>query len=64
LVNVTVKPGVTANLPALPLRMNGRRGGVTHDVPEPGEHSEEILSGALGLGPDEIAALRRAGAFA
>jgi crotonobetainyl-CoA:carnitine CoA-transferase CaiB-like acyl-CoA transferase len=64
LVNVTVKPGVSADLPALPLRMNARRAGIARDVPEPGEHSEEILSHTLGLGDDEIVALRRAGAFA
>jgi crotonobetainyl-CoA:carnitine CoA-transferase CaiB-like acyl-CoA transferase len=64
LVSVTVKPGVSADLPALPLRMNARRAGVTRDVPEPGEHSDEILSQVLGLGDEEITQLRRAGAFA
>jgi hypothetical protein len=42
----------------------GRRGGLRHDVPEAGAHSRDILSGALGLGPEEIEALERRGAIA
>jgi crotonobetainyl-CoA:carnitine CoA-transferase CaiB-like acyl-CoA transferase len=64
LVRVTVKPGTTANLPALPLRMDGRRQGVRHDVPAAGRHSREILAGALGLPQSEIEALEALGACA
>jgi crotonobetainyl-CoA:carnitine CoA-transferase CaiB-like acyl-CoA transferase len=64
LVTVTVKEGVRASLPALPLRMGKGRAGLRYDVPKAGEHSREILSQALGLGSTEIDALERSGAFA
>jgi crotonobetainyl-CoA:carnitine CoA-transferase CaiB-like acyl-CoA transferase len=64
LVRVTVGAAGQADLPALPLRMMGHRGGLRHDVPEAGAHSRDILSGALGLGPEEIEALERRGAIA
>jgi crotonobetainyl-CoA:carnitine CoA-transferase CaiB-like acyl-CoA transferase len=64
LVTVTAKEGVSAALPALPLRMGHGRAGVRYDVPKSGEHSREILSEALGLAPAEIDALERVGAFA
>jgi crotonobetainyl-CoA:carnitine CoA-transferase CaiB-like acyl-CoA transferase len=64
LVRVTVSEGVTADLPALPLRLGGERGGLRRDAPRAGEHSREILSGALGLADEAIDALARAGAVA
>jgi crotonobetainyl-CoA:carnitine CoA-transferase CaiB-like acyl-CoA transferase len=64
LVGVTVSDGVRADLPALPLRMDGRRAGVRHDVPGPGQHSREILGQALGLTGADIAALERLGVVA
>jgi crotonobetainyl-CoA:carnitine CoA-transferase CaiB-like acyl-CoA transferase len=64
LVTVTVKEGVSACLPALPLRMGKARAGLRYDVPKAGEHSREVLSQALGLEPAEIDALERSGAFA
>jgi crotonobetainyl-CoA:carnitine CoA-transferase CaiB-like acyl-CoA transferase len=64
LVNVTTDGGTTAALPALPLRMDARRAGLRHDVPRAGQHSREVLSNALGLKADEIAALEGAGAVA
>jgi crotonobetainyl-CoA:carnitine CoA-transferase CaiB-like acyl-CoA transferase len=64
LVRVTVSEGVTADLPALPLRLGGERGGLRRDAPRAGEHSREILSGALGLADEAIDALTRAGAVA
>jgi crotonobetainyl-CoA:carnitine CoA-transferase CaiB-like acyl-CoA transferase len=64
LVAVTVREGVSANLPALPLRMNGARPTVHQDVPRAGEHSNDILAEALGLAQGEIEALRRSGVVA
>jgi crotonobetainyl-CoA:carnitine CoA-transferase CaiB-like acyl-CoA transferase len=64
LVGVTVSQGVRADLPALPLRMDGRRAGVRHDVPGPGQHSREILGEALGLSDGDIAALEQLGVVA
>jgi crotonobetainyl-CoA:carnitine CoA-transferase CaiB-like acyl-CoA transferase len=64
LVAVTVRDGVSANLPALPLRMNGHRAGVHQDVPRPGEHSDDILSQALGLVAADIEALKQSGVVA
>jgi crotonobetainyl-CoA:carnitine CoA-transferase CaiB-like acyl-CoA transferase len=64
LVRVSVGAGGHADLPALPLRMDRRRGGLRHDVPDAGQHSREILSQALGLEAEEIEALERDGAVA
>jgi crotonobetainyl-CoA:carnitine CoA-transferase CaiB-like acyl-CoA transferase len=64
LVAVTVKEGVSAHLPALPLRMDGRRAGVRQDVPGAGEHSHAVLVEALGLSAAEIEALEHVGAVA
>jgi len=64
LVTVTTEAGVRAELPALPLRMDGHRAGLHHDVPRSGEHSREILSDILGLDAGGIAALQDAGAVA
>jgi crotonobetainyl-CoA:carnitine CoA-transferase CaiB-like acyl-CoA transferase len=64
LVAVTVRDGVAANLPALPLRMNGRRAGVHQDVPRAGEHSKDVLSQALGLSAADIEALEQLGVVA
>jgi crotonobetainyl-CoA:carnitine CoA-transferase CaiB-like acyl-CoA transferase len=61
LVKVTVSEGVQADLPALPLRLDGRRSGLRRDAPRAGEHSREILSRALGLRDEAIDALVRAG---
>jgi crotonobetainyl-CoA:carnitine CoA-transferase CaiB-like acyl-CoA transferase len=64
LVAVTVREGVSANLPALPLRMDGRRAGVRQDVPRAGEHSHQILTHALGLTDGDIEALKQSGVVA
>jgi crotonobetainyl-CoA:carnitine CoA-transferase CaiB-like acyl-CoA transferase len=63
-VSVTVGEAGRADLPALPLRMRGRRAGVRLDVPRAGEHSRAVLADALGLGLDEIETLERSGAIA
>jgi crotonobetainyl-CoA:carnitine CoA-transferase CaiB-like acyl-CoA transferase len=64
LVTVTVRPGTTADLPALPLRMGEGRAGLRHDIPEAGEHSRQILSELLDLPEARIADLEQRGAFA
>jgi crotonobetainyl-CoA:carnitine CoA-transferase CaiB-like acyl-CoA transferase len=64
LVKVTVSEGVTADLPALPLRLGGERSGARRDAPRAGEHSREILSGALGLADAAIETLTRSGVVA
>jgi crotonobetainyl-CoA:carnitine CoA-transferase CaiB-like acyl-CoA transferase len=64
LVRVTVSKGVMADLPALPLRLGGERSGLRRDAPRAGEHSREILSGALGLADEAIEGLARSGAIA
>ena len=64
LVRVTAGERGLADLPALPLRMAGRRAGVRHDVPTAGEHSHEILAGVLGLTRESILALEQQGAVA
>jgi crotonobetainyl-CoA:carnitine CoA-transferase CaiB-like acyl-CoA transferase len=64
LVRLTVKPGMTADLPTLPLRMGGRRPGLRYDVPDSGRHTREILSQALGLEAAEIDALESEGVCA
>ena len=53
LVAVTIPGGQPAELPALPLRMGGRRFGVVRDVPEAGADSRRVLEEALGLSPAE-----------
>ena len=47
---------------ASPLNIEGMETGVYRDVPNLGEHGEEILAEA-GFGPDEIRALRDKGAL-
>jgi crotonobetainyl-CoA:carnitine CoA-transferase CaiB-like acyl-CoA transferase len=64
LVTVTAREGVEARLPALPLRLDDRRAGLRLDVPGPGEHSRQVLSEALGLGPEAIDDLERRGVIA
>jgi crotonobetainyl-CoA:carnitine CoA-transferase CaiB-like acyl-CoA transferase len=64
LVAVTAREGVVAQVPALPLRMDGRRAGVYRDVPGAGEHSRHILAETLRIHADRIAALEREGAVA
>jgi crotonobetainyl-CoA:carnitine CoA-transferase CaiB-like acyl-CoA transferase len=48
-VEVSVAEGVRALLPALPLRVGGRRPGVRRDVPGAGADSRAVLADALGL---------------
>ena len=64
LVSVTIAGAGTADLPALPLRMDGRRFGVVRDVPEAGADSRQVLEGALGLSRAEADALFAAAAVA
>ena len=49
LVAVTIPGGEPAELPGLPLRMDGRRFGLVRDVPEAGADSRRVLEETLGL---------------
>ncbi len=42
-------------------RLHDTPGGINHPAPRLGEHTDEVLSGLLGLRPDEIDGLRAAG---
>lgn len=50
LVAVNLPEGGTVALPALPIEMDGRKLGLRHDLPGPGQHTAEILQ-QLGLDP-------------
>ena len=50
------RAGTKTKLPALPLEMDGRRFGVHHDLPRPGQHTREVLKEA-GYSDAEVAAL-------
>lgn len=63
LVPITLLNGTKADLPALPVAMDGRRFGTYRDMPKFDEHSDELLA-ELGLGTDEIAELREKGVLA
>jgi crotonobetainyl-CoA:carnitine CoA-transferase CaiB-like acyl-CoA transferase len=61
LVEVDV-PGVgPVVVPAVIPRLSETPGEITHLGPPLGDATEEVLGGLLGLDPDEIARLRRAG---
>ena len=53
LLDVTVPGGNATKLPALPIQMNGRRFGVSRDVPVQGRDISEVLQDA-GYSTDEI----------
>ena len=63
LLDVTLADGQSAKLPALPLEMDGARFGLVRDVPNEGDHSEDVLAEA-GFTGEEIAALKQQGALA
>ncbi len=54
------KPG-SLKLPNSPIRLSKTPAQVARPMPGHGEHTDEILSGWLGMPPDEIARLRSAG---
>ncbi len=64
LAPVRLADGSVAELPALPLRMAGRRFGVRDDPPGPGEQTREVLEQALGLASTEADVLFAARAVA
>ena len=49
-------------LPGNPIKMTGMEGTISKPAPMLGEHTDEVLSGLLGLDATAIAALRAAGA--
>ncbi|QLC23061.1 CoA transferase [Parasphingopyxis sp. CP4] len=63
LQDVTLTDGRTVQLPVLPIDMNGSRTGGPDQLPEPGDQSDQVLSG-LGYSESDIAALKEAGAVA
>ena len=42
LVDLTLADGSQTRLPGLPLEIDGQRGGVLHDLPAPGEHTDAL----------------------
>ena len=64
LAPVRLADGSLAELPTLPLRMDGRRFGVREHPPTPGGQTREVLEQALGLTPAEADALVAARAAA
>lgn len=63
LLDVTIPGGNTTKLPALPLQMNGRRFGVTRDIPLQGQDISEVLLDA-GYDANEIDKLIERGVVA
>jgi crotonobetainyl-CoA:carnitine CoA-transferase CaiB-like acyl-CoA transferase len=53
LSRITLPNGVEADVPVLPLEMDGRRFGTRHDLPRVGEHTHELLS-AMGYDDQAI----------
>jgi crotonobetainyl-CoA:carnitine CoA-transferase CaiB-like acyl-CoA transferase len=60
---VTVATGKTVTLPALAPRLVDTPGGTAWPGPPLGAHNDEVYRGVLGLGDDEVAALKAAGAI-
>ncbi|MBE9603728.1 CoA transferase [Acetobacteraceae bacterium H6797] len=44
LLPLTLPDGSTTQVPALPIQLGGTRLGVRHDLPAPGQHTEEVLA--------------------
>ncbi len=53
LLDVTTPEGQQTRLPALPVRMDGKRPGLRRDVPTQGEHTREVMQ-ELGLSQADI----------
>jgi len=62
LVSLNLPEGGTAELPALPLEMAGRKFGLRHDLPDVGQHTAEILS-QMGFDEASIQKMSAAGAI-
>lgn len=60
MLEVTLESGKKAKLPAMPVEMNGERLGLRADLPNIGEHTEEVLKD-LGYSDAEIEVLGAAG---
>jgi len=43
LVTLSLEGGKTTRLPALPIEIDGRRAGLSRDLPKPGEHNAEVI---------------------
>ena len=48
LVDLTLADGSQTRLPGLPLEIDGQRGGVLHDLPGPGEHTDALTGAPAG----------------
>jgi len=57
LIELTLSDGSKTKLPALPIEMKGKRLGLHQDLPNIGEHTDDVLT-SLGLTAEEIAALK------
>ena len=60
LLDITLPDGTETQIPALPITVGGWRPGVRLDIPQSGQHSQELAS-ELGFNADEIDALKRSG---
>lgn len=63
LVDLTLNDGRAVKLPATPVELNGLLPGIRHDIPHPGQDSEQILRD-FGFSDAEIQALLESGAIA
>ncbi len=59
---VPTPEGATVEVDASPIRLSRTAAAISSPGPLPGEHSDEILAGVLGLGAEEIRRLRESGA--
>jgi crotonobetainyl-CoA:carnitine CoA-transferase CaiB-like acyl-CoA transferase len=60
LLNVTIPGGEATKLPGLPIEVDGRRFGLTRDIPAIGADTEPVFA-ELGMAETELAALRARG---
>jgi crotonobetainyl-CoA:carnitine CoA-transferase CaiB-like acyl-CoA transferase len=60
LLNVTIPGGEATKLPGLPIEVDGRRFGLTRDIPAIGADTEPVFA-ELGMAATELAALRARG---
>ncbi|MCF8473965.1 MAG: CoA transferase [Emcibacter sp.] len=62
LLSLNLPEGGTAELPSLPLEMNGRKFGLRHDLPGIGQHTTEVMK-QIGFDSDTIHKMLKDGAI-